>query len=82
MPVIQEVTASHDLALPADVWGVVARATLQAEGGDVHAWERLSRVNSVWRAGVKGDSRACINDRVTLSVIRFTALYRNCGNCV
>ena len=42
-------------ALPADVWGAVARATLHAEGDTLRAWERLGRVNSIWRASLKGD---------------------------
>ena len=58
MLAIEQLTESDGLPLPADVWGVIARATLQAEGGDVHAWERLSRVNSTWRAGLEGDCRA------------------------
>ncbi len=55
LPAIGQLTVSDGLALPANVWGIIARATLQAEGGDVHAWERLSRVSSIWRAGLKGD---------------------------
>ena len=44
-------------ALPPDRWGAIARAALHAEGGSLAAWELLSRVNSIWRAGLKGMSR-------------------------
>jgi len=43
-------------ALPADVWAAIARATLRAEGDHAHAWERLRRVNSTWRAALEGGS--------------------------
>ena len=55
----QAASALHSVAaeppqLPADVLEIIARATLLAEGGDVHAWARLSLVNSVFRDALHG----------------------------
>ena len=57
-------------ALPADAWAAIARATLRAEGDRAWAWERLSRINSTWRAGLRGDwiSWAMTTARVLLTV--------------
>ncbi len=54
LAVEQPVRQSEPSALPADMWGAIARAALHAEGDDVHVWERLCRVNSTWRAGLTG----------------------------
>ncbi len=40
--------------LPAEVWGVIARAALRAEGDDVHVWKRLRCVNRTWHASLEG----------------------------
>ena len=58
MPTLEQPKAHNSVRLPADIWGAIARATLRAEGGTAHAWERLSRVNSTWRAGLKGMSQS------------------------
>ena len=48
-------------ALPPDVVGYIARATLAAEGGDVQAWVRLSLVSRAWRDALHGaQSRAAL----------------------
>ena len=44
--------------LPPELWEVVARATLRAEGEGVRSRERLSLVNRAWRAGLAGDRRS------------------------
>ena len=57
MPAAARPAASGRPSLPADVWGIIALATLRSEGDDVCNWERLCRVNSVWRAGLQGGCR-------------------------
>ena len=42
------------------MWRAIVRAALRAEGDSLATWERLSRVNSFWRAALKGTSSAGI----------------------
>jgi len=55
MPGVKQPRERSSARLPTDVWGAIARATLRTEGDRAHAWERLRRVNSSWRAGLQGD---------------------------
>jgi len=48
-------TPRGQAALPADLWGVVARATLRAEGDDLRSRDRLRCVNHIWHAALTGD---------------------------
>ena len=57
-------------ALPPEVWGVIARATLRAEGDNVHALMRLCSVNSTWRAALAGDHRSSEFLRLAPTVLR------------
>ena len=40
--------------LPADAWGLIAQATLAAEGDDVQSWATLRLVSRAWRDGLQG----------------------------
>ena len=42
-------------SLPPDVWGAVARAAFEAEGGTIVAWIRCSLVNRAWRDELRGE---------------------------
>ena len=55
MAEVQQPLSSGWAALPADVWGHLARATLRAEGYDVLAWKRLRGVSRIWRASLEGE---------------------------
>ncbi len=57
MPVVEQPAPGPQAALPAEVWSVIARATLRAEGDGVRAWERLGRVSRSWRAALAGELR-------------------------
>ncbi len=65
----QPIRQSEASALPADMWGAIARAALRAEGDDVRVWERLCRVNSTWRAGLTGAYSACHSARRAAAVV-------------
>jgi len=57
MAAVQQPVQGSQAALPADLWGLIARATLRFEGDDIQSWERLSLVNRTWRAGLSGACR-------------------------
>ncbi len=57
MAAVAQPAAGAPAALPAEVWGVIARAALRAEGDGVCAWERFSRVSRSWRTALAGDHR-------------------------
>ena len=44
-------------ALLPELWGAIARATFEAEGGTLRALVRLSRVGVAWRDGLRGESK-------------------------
>jgi len=54
MAAVQQPGQGGRTALPADLWGLIARTTLRAEGDDLRSWERLSLVNRTWRAVLSG----------------------------
>ncbi len=61
--------------LPAEVWRVVARATLAASDSSLSAWLRLSMVSRDWRQALKGAISAYLLPSALLCSLRaLTAL--------
>ncbi len=58
MAAVEQLAANDGPLLPPEIWGLVARATLRAEGEAVRSRERLSLVNRAWHAGLAGDRRS------------------------
>ena len=46
--------AQHSVSFPPDVQRIIARAAVDAEDGDAHAWLRLGLVSKLWTSALAG----------------------------